>query len=144
MARLARLLIAFVLLVGGISAAANADDITAGDRAAIRSLIQDQLDAFQHDDGTTAYSFASPGIRSIFPDADGFMAMVRQGYQPVYRPKSVTFGDLVDTPSGPMQKVYLIGPDGKDYVAVYSLERQPDGTWKISGCVIVPDDGATI
>jgi hypothetical protein len=29
-------------------------------------------------------------------------------------------------------------------VAIYSLERQPDGTWKINGVRLVEDDGATI
>ena len=28
----------------------------------------------------------------------------------------------------------ILGPDGKDYEAVYTLERQPDGTFKITGC----------
>ena len=39
--------------------------------------------------------------------------MVRGQYQPVYRPRSVTFGPLVDSPAGPLQKVFLVGPDGK-------------------------------
>ena len=142
MARFVRLLVALVL-VGGV-AGASAEGIGGGDAATIRSLIEGQIDAFRHDDGAAAYAFASPTIHGIFPNADRFMEMVRQGYQPVYRPKSVTFGPIVDSPMGPLQKVYLVGPDGKDYVAVYTLERQPDGTWKINGCVIVPDDASTI
>ena len=37
-----------------------------------------------------------------------------------------------------------VWPDGKSYVAVYSLQRQPDGTWKINGCVILEDNSPTI
>ena len=67
------------------------------------------------------------------------MNMVRNAYKPVYRPQSVTFGQLSDSPYGPLQKVFLVGPDGKSYVAVYSLQRQPDGTWRINGCTLVED-----
>ncbi len=140
MKRIARLLFAFILVVGiGGPKLAVADDLDA-----IRSLVQKQLDAFQADDGGGAYSLAAPGIQTLFPSPEIFMDMVRQRYQPVYRPKSVTFGTLTEGPNGPMQKVFLVGPDGKNYVAVYTLERQEDGSWKISGCYIVVDDSPTI
>ena len=32
-----------------------------------------------------------------------------------------------------VQQVMIIGPDGKDYEAVYTLELQPDGTYRITG-----------
>jgi hypothetical protein len=31
------------------------------------------------------------------------------------------------------QEVLLVGPDGKDYVALYTLELQPDGVYRITG-----------
>ena len=62
---------------------------------------------------------------AIFPTVDIFMAMVRTGYQPVYRPQSVTFGPLVETAAGPIQRVFITGPDGQSYVAVYSLSASP-------------------
>jgi hypothetical protein len=37
---------------------------------------------------------------------------------------------------GPPQTVILRGTDGKTYEARYTLQQQPDGTWKIAGCVI--------
>ncbi len=137
-------LIGVLIVAAGFSLPAMAEDVAAGDAATIRSMIQSQIDAFQHDDGTAAYGYASPGIKGMFPSPDIFMDMVRKLYPPVYRPQSVTFGPIAQSQSGPMQKVFLVGPDGKSYVAVYTLERQPDGSWKISGCYIVPDEGATI
>jgi len=67
--------------------------------------------------------------------------MVRQGYQPVYRPRSVRFGDLVDVETTLVQKVYVTGPDGRQVLALYVMEKQGDGTWRVNGCMLAePDD----
>ncbi|HZP20490.1 MAG TPA: DUF4864 domain-containing protein [Bauldia sp.] len=133
--------VAVILSLGGL---ARAGDVAAADQEAFKSIIASQLDAFQHDDGAAAYSYASPTIKGIFPSPEQFMAMVRNAYQPVYRPQSVTFGPVADTPVGPTMKVFLTGPDGKSYVALYTMQRQPDGTWKINGCVLLEDNSPTI
>jgi hypothetical protein len=147
MARIAALLFAplFVIaLVAGTALPAAAGPASDADRTAIQAMIGQQIEAFRHDDGGAAYGLASPAIRSIFPTADAFMAMVTQGYPMVYRPQSVTFGPLLDTPLGPVQKVFITGPDGQSYVALYPMQRQPDGTWKINGCSIEKDESPTI
>jgi hypothetical protein len=143
MKSIARFLLAF-LFVAVVALAARAEDVSSADAQAIKSIVSGQIDAFRHDDGNAAYGYASPAIRDLFPTADIFMNMVRKGYPPVYRPQSVTFGQVTASPSGPQQKVFLTGPDGKSYVAIYTLQRQPDGSWKINGCVLVEDKGATI
>ncbi|HET7715008.1 MAG TPA: DUF4864 domain-containing protein [Bauldia sp.] len=119
-------------------------EIADADREAFRGIIASQIEAFQRDDDAAAYSYASPTIQGLFPTAERFMAMVRSGYQPVYRPRSVTFGPAVDTPRGPEQRVFVTGPDGRNWVAIYSLQRQPDGSWRINGCVLVEDTGESI
>ena len=119
-------------------------DVADTDRAAIRGIISSQIEAFQRDDGATAYGYASPTIQGLFPSVDQFMAMVRSGYQPVYRPKSVTFGPATETPRGPEQRVFITGPDGRNWVALYSLQKQPDGSWRINGCTLVEDTGESI
>jgi ketosteroid isomerase-like protein len=35
----------------------------------------------------------------------------------------------------------VVGPDGKSYTALYSMEKQPDGTWRISGCTLLEIPG---
>ena len=141
----ASLVFACALLIGAASPRlAHADSLSAADQATFRDLISGQIQAFQHDDGAAAYGYASPTIQGLFQSPDRFMAMVKNGYPPVYRPQSVTFGPLADGPNGPLQKVFLVGPDGRNWVAIYALQRQPDGTWKINGCTLVEDQGATI
>jgi hypothetical protein len=137
--RLVGLLVIFVL-----SAAQPVRAQDAADAAAIRAVIEQQLAAFQRDDGATAFSFASPGIREQFGTAENFMLMVRSGYQPVYRPREVAFGALTSVEGRLVQRVFLVGPDGVAVVALYTMERQADGSWKIAACYLTTsDDKAT-
>jgi hypothetical protein len=102
---------------------------------AAQATIDNQLKAFLADDGALAYSFAAPNIKRIFPTADAFMGMVTNGYAPVRRPQAYSFGKVEETsPTSIIQQVMIVGPDGKDYEAVYTLEQQPDGTFLITGC----------
>jgi Domain of unknown function (DUF4864) len=110
------------------------------DRAAIHDVIQNQLDAFRADDAGAAFSYASPNIQGMFGDAGNFMAMVKAGYPPVYRPRATTFGSLVDIDGRTVQKVRLLGPDGHPAEALYIMQRQQDGTWKIDGCQLTESD----
>ena len=117
---------------------ARAESLSPQDEADFRAVITDQITAFQADDVARAYSHAAPMIRQVFPDPDRFMAMVKQGYQPVYRPQSYSFGKAGFSASGrPIQRVTIVGPDGLNYEAIYTMERQPDGTWQINGCALV-------
>ena len=125
-----------MLLVGQPAHADALDGIGAADRGAIHDIINRQLAAFRRDDGAAAFAFASPGIRAMFGTAEAFMAMVRDGYPQVYRPREVEFRDLVDIGGRLTQRVLLVGPDGDVVVAHYFLQRQPDGSWRIDGCML--------
>ncbi len=111
-------------------------DIEGADVQGIRRIIERQIDAFKRDDAAGAYSFASPKIRKIFPTAEIFMRMVRQGYQPVYRPRSISFDELTRIDGKLVQVVRVVGPDGVPVTALYIMERQPDESWRIGGCVL--------
>ena len=136
---------AATLLAGVIlSTAPVRADTAADERIHLQGLIQQQLDAFRRDDGEKAFSFAGTLVHQRFQDADTFMKMVRDAYAAVYRPRSVVFGQIVKTESGPIQVVYLGGPDGVGYIAFYSFEQQPDGTWRIAGCLLQKNPGDPI
>jgi hypothetical protein len=130
--------IALVLILAApwLVPAAHAQDLSAADRGAIRAVISDQLAAFQRDDGDAAFALASPNIRAQFGSVGNFMDMVRTGYQPVYRPREVAFGDIVTINGRIVQSVLLVGPDGVPVTALYTMEQQPDGSWRIAGCAL--------
>ena len=133
-----RILLALTVLIG-LSLPAKAQ--SEADRSAIQSAIEQQLDAFLRDDASAAYSFASPGIQDAFPTEDVFMELVRRAYQPVYRSRSHQFGELVETARGLEQTVEIVDQDGEFWTAVYTLQQQPDGSWKITSCVLVKKPG---
>lgn len=102
---------------------------------AAQAAIDGQLKAFVANDGATAYSYAAPNVKQIFPTVDTFMNMVTNGYPPVRKPQTYSFGKVEETsPGSIVQQVLIVGPDGKDYEAVYTLQQQPDGTFQITGC----------
>ncbi|MCX5521066.1 DUF4864 domain-containing protein [Kaistia defluvii] len=136
--------IVFLMATSLLSTAAVAAEPTSSEQSLLKQLVQDQLAAFQRDDGAAAYDLAAPGIRKMFPSPDIFIGMVKQAYPPIYRPQSLAYGKVTDSPIGLVQKVYVTGPDGRNWVALYRFEKQPDGTWKIAGCSLVKDTEPTI
>lgn len=135
---------AFLLAATVLSgpAAAQADTLSAADAVAIRTVIQSQLDAFRRDDAAGAYRFAAPNVRALFPTPDGFLAMVRRGYAPVYRPRSVEFGAPERRNGVVVEDVELVGPDNRPVTAAYTLERDGQGGWLITGCSLLPSPRA--
>lgn len=118
-------------------AAVLADGLSAADQEDIRVVIRGQLAAFQADDAAKAFSFAAPAIRQQFGNnPQKFLEMVKIGYQPVYRPRSVLFGELKMVGDVMVQEMYIIDQNGRSLVALYTMERQADGNWRIAGCVL--------
>lgn len=117
---------------------ALADDPPAdpGSQAAIQTVITRQLEAFAAGDGSTAESFASPGIRERFPDPAAFLGMVQQAYGALVSPKSTRFGELSQTPLGLVQKLTVVDAKGGVWTAAYTMTLV-DGQWRISGCYML-------
>ena len=113
-------------------------------RAGILDVIGAQLEAFRRDDGPAAFAFASPDIQAMFGTPANFLKMVAEAYQPVYRSQSVTYLDLIEKNGRLVQRVLFTGPDGKQVLAIFMMARQPDGKWRIAGCVLVDPTGQSV
>ncbi len=120
------------LLISLTAPARAADDV-----AAAQGVIRSQVEAFSRDDAAAAYSHAAPAIQEIFPQADIFMSMVRNSYAPVYRHKSFDFGEARVADGTIVQRVHIVDAEGIPWEALYTLELQPDGSVKITGCVLL-------
>lgn len=126
----------FLLLAFCLTPPAARAEPAAGD--AVRDVIATQMQAFQADNAGAAFALATPNLQARFQTPAIFMDMVKTGYAPVYRPQVVKFRDLLPSPRGQEQLVFVVGPDGKAYIAHYMMERQPDGSWRIGGCSLEP------
>jgi Domain of unknown function (DUF4864) len=127
-----RVLVLFVAFFVGLTTLSRA----AEDTAVAQSVIRSQEEAISRDDAATAYTFAAPSIQSMFRTPETFMYMVRNGYAPVYRHRSFEFGRVTTSDGKIMQEVDIIDADGVAWLALYTLERQSDGSLKISACVL--------
>ena len=126
-----RVIVLLLALLLGHPAGA-ADDV-----AAAQGVIRSQVEAFGRDDAAAAYSYAAPGIKQMFPQADIFLSMVQHSYGPVYRHRSFEFGEARAEDGRVAQRVHIIDADGVPWEALYTLEHAPDGSLKIIGCVLL-------
>jgi hypothetical protein len=125
-------LVVVAFLLGVACPALAADDV-----ASAQGVIRAQEEAFRRDDAAAAYSYAAPGIREMFPQADIFMFMVQHSYAPVYRHRSFEFGEARTAGGQVAQRVHIVDDNGEVWEALYTLEVQPDGSLKISGCTLL-------
>jgi Domain of unknown function (DUF4864) len=128
-----RILVLLVALLPVLASPAFAAD----DVAAAQAIINSQVEAIGRDDAAAAYSYAASGIHQMFPQADIFLGMVQNNYTPVYRHKSFEFGEARTSDGKIAQQVHIVDAEGVPWEALYTLEQEPDGSLKISGCVLI-------
>ena len=124
------------LVFAWLAVAPAGAEVTAADREAIERAVRGQIAAFQRDDAEAAYGFASATIQRLFATPELFLEMVRRAYAPLYRLAEARFSPPVADESVIRQKVVLRGPDGRFWVALYAMQRQPDGSFRIDGCTL--------
>jgi hypothetical protein len=122
------------LLLSCTSTALSAAEVTRQDALAIHAVIADQLDAFTRDDAPRAFSLATTGIRAQFGTPEAFINMVRSAYPVVYRRKTVQFEKPAVVEGEVIQPVRMTDAGGHAWIALYPMQREADGSWRINGC----------
>lgn len=130
--------LALLLFILAAAAHAGAGRVTDADAAEIRAVIHRQIDAFKRDDARGAFALASPGVRQAFGTPERFLEVVRMAYRAVYRPAAVSFMEMRILGGDVVQPVQVIDRAGNVWLAYYAMQRQADGSWKTSGCHLVP------
>jgi hypothetical protein len=128
-----RMLVLLATILTGLGSTAFAAD----EVATAQSVIRSQEQALGRDDAAAAYSYAAPAIRQLFPQADIFMYMVQNSYAPIYRHKSFEFGEARAADGKIAQRVHIVDANSEAWEALYTLETQPDGSLKITGCSLL-------
>jgi len=105
---------------------------------AIKGTIGEQLAALKAGNAGKAFAQASPSIRQQFGTAANFISMVRAAYGALIAARYTEFLEGAIIEGNVIQPLRLVAPDNSVQVALYTMQRQPDGRWKISGCVLAP------
>jgi len=111
-------------------------NLTNADRAAIQSIIEQQIQAFRQNDADRAFRLASPTIRQQFETSQTFIEMVQASYDPLYRSRSVLFEDVGVVEGQLAQQMIVMGANGSLYRAYYLMQRQASADWRINGCYL--------
>ena len=122
----------------------HANGLSSQNEKAVQTVVQNQLAAFAADDANKAFSYAAPELRKSIGSATAFMAMVKSSYPVVYRPASVVFLKPEKSGDDIVQRVQMMDASGASWLALYSLQRQKDKSWRISGCVLVDNKNRSV
>lgn len=114
----------------------------AANDAEIEAVIAAQIEAFKADDFETAFTYASPKVKSIFRTAENFGLMVRQGYPMVWRPSDVEFAESLPHAGVIWQKVQVRDATGMRHTLTYEM-IEADGTWQINGVALMKAPGVS-
>ena len=123
---------------------AHAENLNPADEKSVRAVVEGQLAAFAKDDAIKAFSFAAPNVRKAIGSAASFMSMVRSDYPVVYRPASVAFLKAEGKDGDVIQRVQMVDASGDPWLAIYSLQKQKDKSWRITGCAVVENKGRMV
>ena len=105
---------------------------------AIQKTIGEQLEALRAGDATRAYTFASAGIQAQFRDPPTFLRMVQDSYAPLLDARYTEFleGAVIDGRT--IQPLRLVLANDTVLVALYEMQRDETGRWRIAGCALAP------
>lgn len=109
------------------------------DEAAIRTVIESQLEAFNARDVNEAWSYASPMIQGMFGNAANFGMMVENGYPMVWTNTGAEFGELREVAGRLYQRVIVEDASGGRHVLEYQMIETAAG-WQINGVMVLPPE----
>lgn len=132
-----RLWSALFLSLSLATASADTVDRPAGaDFTEIQRVIFRQIEALRSDDAAQAFALISPGAQKHFDNPADFLRTVKLTYEPIVLSVSLQFRDPWPVQGDVLQEVLLADGGGNVTTAYFVAQRQLDGSWRISGCVL--------
>ena len=111
--------------------------ISRDDETAITEVVQSQLKAVAGNDADAVFALATADTRSRMGDSYKFLQLIKQQYAPIYRHQRAIFSapEVIDGET--VQIVRLTDSDNSVWLALYQMQQEADGNWKIAGCTLV-------
>ncbi|MEM7591023.1 MAG: DUF4864 domain-containing protein [Cyanobacteria bacterium P01_A01_bin.83] len=106
--------------------------ISESDKALIRQLIEQQLQAFKQNDEATAFSLTSPTIQKKFACQD-FMKMIKDKYHAMVEPRSIMFRGFTLVNDFPALVLMIMDRNGSLSQGIFIVQHQQDYSWRIHG-----------
>lgn len=131
-------LLCLALVVPAFAAPPDEPTLPASEWNAIQKVVEDQLAALKKGDGVKAMTYAAPGIQMQFGTPENFLRMVQTGYAPLLDARYTVFLEGAIIEGVAIQPLRLVLPDNTVLVALYQMQRMPDGRWRIAGCRLAP------
>ena len=113
---------------------ATGREMTGDEALRIRNVVQSQLEAFAADDATAAFGLATASTRAMLGTPEQFLQLVKEYYPPIYRHRRALFSQPEMFEGRVLIMVRLTAQDNVVWIAVYEMERETGGDWKIEGC----------
>jgi len=133
-------LVGMALAAASLQLKARADTLTGPDVQQVQAVVIAQLKAFTNEDGAAALAVATPEVRKSVGDPGRFLDLVRGNYPMVYHPAGFAFLQPQVDKDQVLQAVALRDADDKTWIALFTLERQPDSSWRIGACIVAEND----
>lgn len=110
----------------------------------VTSVVRSQIDAFSEDDAEKAFSLATEATQLLAGTPNAFLQVVKRQFAPIYRHRDAVFSDPEIIGSHALQIVQLTDHDNFIWIAIYQVERETDGAWKVDGCQLFETRDASI
>ncbi len=106
-------------------------------------VIKDQLEAIRKRNDRIAYELNSKGIQEEFHDPQAYMRMIRREKPSLY--EHVSYEILgAKTPNSKFHKVRLTDKYGHNAMAMFKMEKNDLGDWKIKDIIVLQYDNDPI
>jgi hypothetical protein len=133
-------LVGMALAAASMQMKARADTLSTPEVQQVQAVVRAQLKAFSEEDADGALAVATPEVRKSVGDATRFLALVRGNYPMVYHPAGFAFLQPQADKDQVLQAVALRDADDKTWIALFTLQRQPDNSWRIGACIVAEND----
>ena len=110
----------------------------------IRVAIRGQIRALAARDAERAFAYLAPVTKDYFSEGTAFLRELMVQIRPLVDASSYSFSDVGRIATDAIQDVVLTDNEGREWLARFTLERQPDGSWGIKSCEVKPNIGSSI